>query len=373
MRIVVGGGLAGSILVWNLLKCGERVKLLDSSLHHSASMISGGIICPIIGKHMSKPWIWDQALPKAIELYDSISTELHENKFLEAIPVVKIPETEEEIDNLQKKYQEESFKEIFSSSLDNYLTENVNTSFGNYFLHSGYVLRTKLLLKSLKEYFKEHDILIDGSWNYDKSIENQDILTDNNISQVIFCEGPNVVKNPYFNSLPFSPTKGEIITFESDNNNVFPHDSVLLSFSKWCIAEKKEKKTQFTIGSTYDRSSFELIPSENAKEELISSIKEYIPNLNNINILNHTVGIRPTTKHHRPIIGFHPYYPKYGIFNGFGSHGSLWIPYFAEIFAKNIISPSNSIPKEVNLEKYYLPKKKKKTRKEKKIIKNKSN
>ena len=52
-----------------------------------------------------------------------------------------------------------------------------------------------------------------------------------------------------------------------------------------------------------------------------------------VKLVRHEAGVRPCTKDTMPYIGLHPQYPRLGIFNGFGSKGSLMIPYYAKQFS----------------------------------------
>lgn len=73
-----------------------------------------------------------------------------------------------------------------------------------------------------------------------------------------------------------------------------------------------------------------ILPDEDSESLLYSEVakmihKEYA-------ILKHLVGIRPTVKDRRPLIGRHPVYSRLFIFNGLGTKGTSLAPYWANHF-----------------------------------------
>ena len=71
-----------------------------------------------------------------------------------------------------------------------------------------------------------------------------------------------------------------------------------------------------------------------------------------VKVIDHQTGFRPTTHDRKPVLGFHPEYPQLGVFNGFGSRGVLLIPYFAQHIQAHIELQSN-LNNEVNLMRYW--------------------
>ena len=53
--IIVGHGLAGSMLAHTLLRRGVKVTVLDAKMAHSASQVSVGLINPFIGPKFNIP------------------------------------------------------------------------------------------------------------------------------------------------------------------------------------------------------------------------------------------------------------------------------------------------------------------------------
>jgi len=48
--IIVGQGLAGSLLAWSLIQRGQSILIVDNDHHHAASIAAAGIINPVTGQ-----------------------------------------------------------------------------------------------------------------------------------------------------------------------------------------------------------------------------------------------------------------------------------------------------------------------------------
>lgn len=69
--LVVGGGLAGSSLSFQLSRMGCKVTLIDSGVNVS-SRVAAGMINPLVFRRMTKSWRVDEFIPYAVDFYQSI-------------------------------------------------------------------------------------------------------------------------------------------------------------------------------------------------------------------------------------------------------------------------------------------------------------
>jgi glycine/D-amino acid oxidase-like deaminating enzyme len=70
--LVVGQGLAGSLLAWHLLAAGWRVRVVDDSHRGAASTVAAGLINPIVGQRLTLAPHWAEAAPLARAAYAEI-------------------------------------------------------------------------------------------------------------------------------------------------------------------------------------------------------------------------------------------------------------------------------------------------------------
>ncbi|MFT5168556.1 MAG: glycine oxidase, partial [Saprospiraceae bacterium] len=54
--LIIGQGLAGSLLAYQLLERGKTVQIIDNHHNGASSSIAAGIINPITGRRFAKSW-----------------------------------------------------------------------------------------------------------------------------------------------------------------------------------------------------------------------------------------------------------------------------------------------------------------------------
>ena len=182
---------------------------------------------------------------------------------------------------------------------------------------------TKTLLHEIKSWLQSSGSYLAKAVDYTalkftQSGVQLDAIGSNGVraKKIIFCEGYQAINNPWLKKLPFKLSKGEILTLK--NNSSLQQ---MLSWGRWYVPHGSD---QAKLGSNYAWDDLSLEPSADIKNKLLSSLREHL----NIDtqLINHEVGVRPTTKHRQPFIG-----PISGLsdaycFNGFGSKGCLTIP-----------------------------------------------
>ena len=100
--LIVGQGLAGSLLGWRLLKAGHSVLIVDPGLEHTASRTAAGLINPITGKRLVKTEHLEECLPVAIRLYRQLG-EFFGETFWHAKQQVRLFQSDEECEQWEKR------------------------------------------------------------------------------------------------------------------------------------------------------------------------------------------------------------------------------------------------------------------------------
>ena len=80
--IIVGQGLAGSLLAYELLKADKKVLLIDENKTFTSSKIAAGIIQPFSGRRIEKAWKADILIPFAKNIYCEIEKKFSEKFFM---------------------------------------------------------------------------------------------------------------------------------------------------------------------------------------------------------------------------------------------------------------------------------------------------
>ena len=328
--LIIGQGLAGSLLSWELIKQGCSILLIDNQ-KENASQIAAGLINPITGMRLVKNDEIDTLLPCAKKTYQQLSYFFQQDFYIEK-NMQRIVRSNKELLKFQQRIQDHAYLEYLEPELKP-ASDLLKAPLGIIQQkQTGYLL-TQKLLRSLKSFLQERQSFRASQF------EHQDLeVHSNNISwqgitakKVIFCEGYHAIYNPWFKYLPFQLAKGEILTLTSKHS--LPPD--ILNYGHWFIPLDNHK---FRTGATFDNINLDNKPSIHGKQTLLNALTEIVPTLDSATITRHQANIRPTTLDKAPFIGQHPKHSNLYIFNGFGAKGSLQIPYYSQYFVQHLLN-----------------------------------
>lgn len=343
--LIIGQGLAGSLLAWELIQRGCKVVVVDNG-RENASQVAAGLINPITGMRFVKSTDVDTLLPAAKHRYSQLADFFQQAFYIEK-PMLRIFRSESEFTNAGKRLNNPDYRPYLGDIRP--LGDGIGhlaTPFG--FLEqqqTGYLL-TRSLLSCLKAYFIANDSYRQADIDY-RDIRLQPSLRWQDIAprRIIFCEGYRATQNPWFCGLPFQPVKGEILTLEHQAELV----DKILNYGNWLIPLNDH---QIRIGATFDRESLDTRITEQGKIDLLNALSQISPTLTHATLINHQANIRPCTQDRQPFIGSHPMHKQLAIFNGFGAKGSLQIPWHSRHFADALLN-GTPLSKTCNIERHY--------------------
>ncbi len=322
--LIIGQGIAGSILAWCFMKAGHYVLIVDENHHESSSIISAGIRNPITGQRLALTPQFDLFAACADRVYSQMSTELDQNFFIPK-PIIRVLRSHDELERACriKPYIKAIHKpgHYGSTMIDPY--GSLEISQGGYF-------KTHLLLNSLRKYFLGRKMLIAEHFSYDDLKLNEQYAQwkSEKFNTVIFCEGFKAQNNPWFKELPYNFAKGELlkVSFQSP---ALP-DAIICQ-QQWCLPAENGT---YLVGSTYDRLNINSISTEQGRSNILKGLSDFI--LAKPHVIEHYAAVRPVMLNQKPIITAHPSTPRMWIFNGFASKGFLCVPYYAQMFVEQI-------------------------------------
>ncbi|MGZ8160499.1 MAG: NAD(P)/FAD-dependent oxidoreductase [Methylobacter sp.] len=329
--LIIGQGLAGSLLGWELIQRGRKVVIIDNG-RENASQVAAGLINPITGMRFVKSADVDMLLPTAKQCYLQLADFFQQDFYIEK-PMLRIFRSDNESKNANKRLNTPDYQAYLGGiQPPGNAIDNLATPFG--FLEqkqTGYLL-TRPLLSCLKAFFIAKDSYRQAEFDY-RDVQLQPSLRWQDIAakQIIFCEGHQAAQNPWFCDLPFQPVKGEILTLEHQTQ--LPDK--ILNYGNWLIPLNSR---QIRIGATFDRENRDTQPTEQGKNDLLNALSQISPNLINATLINHQTNIRPCTQDRHPFIGRHPEHENIAVFNGFGAKGSLQIPWYSRHFADALLN-----------------------------------
>lgn len=340
--IVVGQGIAGSVLALELLKEGQNIKVIDNNHFRSSSKIAAGLVHPMSFKRTILSWNAELLSKHSINYYQEKEKEL-DSSFFEPLTFLRLFGSIEEQNNWFAKQSNPPFNKVlldFKEDLSSYALKN---NFGVGKVNWSYRLNLPTFLEAVKKVLDQENSLIEEQVDYSKIVHTDDFVEYGNIKArgIIFCEGHQYIKNPFLNYIPENSTKGEILKIKVKNLPKY-------SLSKNCFLLPL-KNEEYILGATYDWKDKSYDKTEKAKEELL----EKFSNISNskAEVIDRWVGIRPTTMDRKPILGTHPTYKNIHIFNGLGSKGVQFAPYYANRLTQYLMG-GKAIEKEINLERF---------------------
>lgn len=325
--VVVGQGIAGSCLAFELLGRGASVAIFDDDWNGAACLVAAGVINPITGQRLVKSWRSSVAHPYARSFYKSLEGRLGRTFFHDR-KILQLCKSAEEAELWAGRAAEAQYAEFMFDAMPSDTFGVLNDSFGAHFIgHSAWV-EPPAIMAAFRDYFFERGVLKIEKFAFERLDMRTERLKYKDLSfkKIIFCDGWKVLENPYFSWLPYRPAKGEILTLRS--SVALPEH--IIHRGNWIM---KNGIDTFRLGSTWERVKLDCLPTEAACDELLCAIKNIFKVKVETEVLEKSAGVRPCTATTRPHLGEHPQDSRILSFNGFGSKGYALSPYFAHNFA----------------------------------------
>ncbi|MDI9357824.1 MAG: FAD-dependent oxidoreductase [Phycisphaerales bacterium] len=325
--LIVGQGIAGTLLQFQLSKENKSFRVVDSSYFVKSSSVAAGIMNPVTGRRLVTSWRAETLFPVASKTYQSLGAMLRSN-YITAKSIVAIPQSIQMQNEYERRINDMQYTMLCRCTKDN-LLHRIQTSFGMYQIQPAYSIAVQRLLADWKSYLQEQQLIIATEFDFSKLqlIDRHSVYYDGvPFQKVIFCEGIQGQYNPFWQHLPFKPNKGEAIILEFGNDidkqYIYKFGGTTLTFYN--------HPNLWWAGSSYELENLALTPSESFKQKKLEEITSHIKD--SFELVNHLVGIRPTTIDRRPFLGLHKKYPQIGIMNGLGTKGVSLAPWLAIIF-----------------------------------------
>ena len=345
--LIVGQGLAGTLLAHQLLKRNKTVMLVDQGHELSSSKLAAGIVNPITGRRFLKSWMFEMFFPYAKSFYQKIEN-LFSQQFFYEQPILKALHTvREENDWLSKSASIQCQDYLKDLSQQNSFTGKVNEVLAVGELGQTAQVDVGKLITKFRAYFQNENLLLEEAFDFDelKFEAGEELVYYKNITaqKVIFCEGFQCIYNPYFHYLPFELAKGEVLLVKIPDANfteIYKDKVYIIPLPNglhW-------------VGATYDWEYESTNPTAAGKSQLLEKLKSVlqIP----FELVDQIAAIRPTVMDRRPLLGIHPDHPQLAVFNGFGSKGTSMIPYWSNEFV-NLLLENKPLIEEVDIQRFH--------------------
>ena len=167
--IIVGQGLAGSVLAYLLWKKGKKVVIIDRKTDDewTSSRIAAGVISPITGWRFVKSWRIDEFLPAARAVYRGIETDLnikiwHDRRLIRTI------RNAEEQNNFQLRRAFVDYQPYISEAAPSVSKAFHPSDFGFLELTNAAQVNVPLLVECFQKFFRKNNLFETDDFDFHK-------------------------------------------------------------------------------------------------------------------------------------------------------------------------------------------------------------
>ena len=337
--VVVGQGLAGTLLALELERRGRRVLIADDGWRTAASRVAAGVLNPVTGMRIVKTLGADDLLPAAKRVYSALGERFGETFFRE-VPFYRFYSSEHEREIKAKRAADPEYAGWISEDVPagTLCGGALADRLGGFFVHRAGWLDIPKLLDCARAEWRSRGVLLEENFDYgDVEISRAGTRWRGRDVRggIIFCEGFRVRENPWFSHLKWQPAKGEFVELELAGTENF--QSQIL---KGNVVAIPLGGARWRVGTNYDRETLDTVPTPEVAERLRRAFSAMFVKLPSAEaapqLVAHRAGVRPAVQGALPKVGAHEKFPKLFLFNGFGSKGVTWIPLYAERFAEKL-------------------------------------
>lgn len=315
-RTIIGQGLAGTCLAWELWKRQVPFSIVDRE-NGGSSRVAAGLINPVTGKNFEPSQSIATFLPQAMDFYAEIESILGIQIWFPH-PILRLAASDKEWTKMQLKAGQADVARWLSH--DGKLLE-IDGWLGAIKVHSGGRVDTRSFLDHSREFFRT-------SGHYQQA----HISIDQAPPHTIWCEGAvGLISGRYG---PHRCAKGEILSISATGWN---ENEIRIGAGGWLVPIGNG---HFKVGSTYEWNQLDETPSAQGLET-ITTIATRLGGPD-FEIIHHEAGIRPIFRRSEPLIG--PIDNDQWMFNALGSKGSLYAPGIARQLANWLIDGTSPDP-----------------------------
>jgi glycine oxidase len=305
--LIVGQGLAGTLLAWELGRAGIGFEIVDDGHAHAATMAAAGIINPITGRRLVKSWRVDTLLPGARATYREMEAALGVSLWRDM--------------RVWRLFADQRERNVFAAKLASgelapYAA--VGDERGFWINNAGRVDLPTMLTAARSAWVTRGQLRERSG-----AAENPD-----DYELVIDCTGLAAARGGQFGFVPWEFSKGEMLEVEIDE--ALPTD-VILNGGHWLLPISGRSAW---VGASHEPGVVDVAVSAQAREVLSGSAARLAGG--KFRVIGQRAGVRVNLPDKRPVVGRNPANPRRGLINGLGAKGALWAPWLARAWVQHL-------------------------------------
>ncbi len=336
--LIAGQGLAGSLLAWHLVECGASVLVVDSPLPGAPGAAAAGVLNPITGPRLVMGREVPEMLATAAHTYGAIERATGVALYRQ-MPLRRLVAGDDELARWRRR-QDDAFYRPWLGELSPAGSHQppLADNHGSFLIHGAGIVDTAQLLNSLRSWLIAGDRLRHATLDAaDVSVGAGNIRwQDIRARHLVFCEGYRVTRNPWFNWLPITPSRGESMIVHlpgAPESEVIHRRQTLVPLGGG----------RFRLGATWGRGQTSPVPTTAGRQQLLDGLSRLLHPVPPARVLAHHAGVRPGCRH-GPLYGLHPDEPGLAVMSGMASRGALYAPLISRRLAHGLLTHPDTLP-----------------------------
>jgi glycine/D-amino acid oxidase-like deaminating enzyme len=339
--LIVGQGLAGSLLAKELLRRGRTVHVVDDCWKSSSSQVAAGLMTPLTGRRFTLTKDYP-------ELFAAAKTRLTELGVFRPIQVYRMFVDDEQRAKGLKRTECRSCQPFIErvTSARGELDADLMDEFGGALMNGAWVDLPKLLSDVRAE-------LVAAGYLTEVTFDPADVVASAEgvtwchvqAGAIIYCDGYKSALRGPFKYLPWQPAKGEALTLKAS----VADKPFILNREGWALPLGQGV---WRTGTNWQWDQLDEVPTEPQKEKLVDRFRGYFGQHVQVDVTAHIAGVRPCTSDNHPFLGAHPTLPHTYLFNGLGPRGTVWAPGLSVMMADHLCA-GRALPENVALSRHH--------------------
>lgn len=319
--LIIGQGLAGSVLALSAQKRGMRTLVVDNGWQHSASMVAAGMWNPVSFRRIIEVWRAEETMTHLERFYPEAEALLN-NQFYHPKPVMRVFPNREYAELWQQRL-DEGMPWIQPASQ---LPDGVEAPFGAGEVPRAGYLHIPRFLAATKKHLEQHNAFLSANF----AEEDVEQLTDGVrykgifAKRIVIATGVAARQLELMHELPLRTNKGEVLDVKVDGFQ----DEITVNNGKWLLPYEGEV---YKLGASYEWQRSDEETTDEVRDALLEKVKQMVKHP--VEVVDHRAGLRPTVKDRRALVGKLKREHWY-VFNGLGTRGVLIAPYLANAFCE---------------------------------------
>lgn len=326
--LILGQGLAGTLLGWELQWAGVDFTLVDAGPAGAATSAAAGLINPVTGRRLVKSWRIDALLPAARATYGAIETELGVALWHDV-----------RIRRLFADERERSFWRGKQARGELAPFAGVGDADG-FWIEPAARIDLPRLLAASRTRWRSEGRLHEAAWSED-DVERALAIHPG----VIDCRGVAAAASGRFERVPWEYVQGEMLELAVAGLPV----REVLNRRQWLVPVAEGAAW---VGATQVPGERRAVTTPGARVTLEASARGLLGLDRSFVVTGQRAGVRVALPDRRPAAGRHPERRGLGVCSGLGGKGALWAPLLARQWARHLTT-GEAFDKEVDVSRFW--------------------